>query len=501
MAAVGPRIRRVLLVYPRSGRYSGLLSTNRMPGLVTAHAGLTILAQLLERRGIAVRVIDESLTPLTDGHLDGVDLVGISIQTSWSLRGYRIARRARALGLPVVIGGVHATLNPDEAIAHADWVVRGEGEQALLELVAAIESGEGFERILGLSYRQQGVVRRNPDRPPMSEEELDRVPWPCLERIEGFSDPLRHPLSHRLYFTMLTRGCDQACTYCSIIRVFGRALRRRKVASVIEELGARFDPKREHLFLMDDSLAVDKDYLKAVLDGLRKHRLVPRLGWHSQMRADVASDPELVRLMRETNCMFVTCGFESVDDKSLRALGKGQTERDVQQAIATLRDNGIAVNGFFMFGTDHDRPETISRTLEFAKRSGCTLAGFMPLTPFPGTPVHKQLEREERIFTKNWELYDVQHVVFRPRQMSALELYWRTLSCYPAFYGPSYYSRGLTGALGRRVDPFVVAVGALWPLAKQLSWAREVGANLDYLLALRRLERRGGRELLELGAA
>ncbi len=334
-------IRDVVLVYPAARRYSGFLSTHRMPGLVTSHAGLTILKQVLEREGVRARVYDEQITPFHEGLVEGADLVGISIQTAWAPQGYRIARAVRRAGLPVVLGGVHATLVPDEAIEHADYVVRGEGEETLPELVRALYRGDPLDGILGLSFHRDGRPVHNPPRPSMSTEELDRVPFPRIDLIEGFDDPVRYPLNRTLYPTMLTRGCDQACTYCSITRVFGRALRHRSVGNVSEELGSLFDPKRQFLFLMDDSLAVDTDFLEELLEAIIREDLVPKLGWHSQLRADVARNARLVDLMRRTNCTFVTCGFESVDERSLKALGKGQSPRDVERAIATLRENNI----------------------------------------------------------------------------------------------------------------------------------------------------------------
>ena len=484
-------VKKVVLLYPCSRRYSAFLSTHKVPGLVTSHAGLTILSQILTKRGLDVRVYDEQITPFHEGMLDGVDLLGVSIQTSWAPQGYRIARAARKLRIPVVFGGVHATLNAAEAIGHGDYVVRGEGEDTLPELIDAIDAGSGFDRVLGLSWWDGGQARHNPARPLLDTAGLDKVPWPRLDLIEGF-ESARHPISRFVYFTMLTRGCDQACTFCSITRVFGRALRHRSVGNIIEELGSRYNPAKQFLFFMDDSLAVNRDFLKTFLEALVRERLVPRHGWHSQLRADVADDPELLRLLKLTNCMFVTCGFESVNAASLKSLGKGQGPDDVARGIARLREHGIIVNGFFMFGTDHDEPAAMAETVKFAKRAGCMLAGFMPLTPFPGTPTFEQLDREERIFTHDWELYDVQHVVFRPRRMGALELYLRALACYPAFYTPDFWLRHLRTAWARSPTNAVLALGATWPLMKGLSFARELAANVDYVRALRQHERKGG---------
>ncbi|MBI5547448.1 MAG: B12-binding domain-containing radical SAM protein [Deltaproteobacteria bacterium] len=481
----------MLLLYPESRRPSGNLSTHRLPGLVMAHSGLTILAQVLRAGGRTVRVIDEKITPFCPEMLEGIDLVGISVQTTWAPRAYQIAQEVRKHGIPVVLGGVHVTLSPDEAVRHADFLVCGEGERTLPELIAALEAGRGFETVLGLSYWSDGAPCHNPPRPLLSDAELDEVPWPRLDLIEGMND-LRRPLNRFIYFTMATRGCDQACSYCSVTRAFGRSLRHRSVRSVIEELGARFDPKRQFLFFMDDSLAVDRDYLKALLEAMLRERLVPRHGWHSQLRADATDDPELLELMRRTNCVFVTCGFESVNDRTLRALAKGQSRKEIERAIVRLRAQGILVNGFFMFGTDHDERESLLQTVRFARDAGCFQAGFMPLTPFPGTPVFRDLEAEGRIFTNDWELYDVQHVVFHPKRMKPWELYLGTLGCYSAFYTPDHLARNALGVLRRRLPLLDLAIGATWPFLKQYGVARELAANVDYLRMLRRVGAGGG---------
>ena len=132
---------RVVLIYPAMRRYSGYLSAQRVPGQVCTHAGLSILKQVLERQGHRVEAYDEQITPFTPALVAGADLVGVSIQTCNAIQGFRIADSVRALGLPVVLGGAHATLNPDESLGHADYVVRGEGEHTLRELCHALETG------------------------------------------------------------------------------------------------------------------------------------------------------------------------------------------------------------------------------------------------------------------------------------------------------------------------------------------------------------------------
>ncbi len=223
-------MRKVILIYPAMRRYSGYLSAQKVPGLVNTHAGLSILKQVLEREGISAPAYDEQISPYHDAMVEGADLVGISIQTCNAPQGYRIADAVRALGIPVVLGGAHATLNSAEAIEHADFVVRGEGEHTLRELVLARRHGSALDGIRGLTYRQADKVIENPTRAPLTTEQLDRLPWPRVDLIQGAASKLRYPLNRTMYSTMLTRGCDQACTYCSITRVFGSSLRHREPA-------------------------------------------------------------------------------------------------------------------------------------------------------------------------------------------------------------------------------------------------------------------------------
>lgn len=481
----GPR--EVVLVYPFARRYTGAFSTHRFPGLATAHAGLPLLGEILRRRGHRVRIYDEQITPFSPWMFDGADLVGISTQTSWAPRAYEIAQVARSAGKPVVLGGAHPTLNPDEALDHADFVVRNEGERTLPELLEALEGARPLAGISGLSFHEGSKKVHNPARPFLTNDELDRLPDPNWGLIEGWTNPLLKPLNRWIYYTQATRGCPFHCTYCSITREFGRALRHRSARAVLAELHRNFDPDRQFLFFMDDSLAANRAFFRELLEGMIEEKLVPRLGWHSQMRSDVVRDPKLLDLMVRTRCMFATFGFESINPKTLDRLKKSQSVEQIERCIAAFRERGILVNGFFMLGGDDDTVESIRATEAFASRAGCMLAGFMPMTPFPGTAFYEELDAEGRIFTKDWELYDVQHVVFHPRRLPAETLYRETLACYDRFYGRLSQLKNITHIRWEMATPFTVLLGASWPLTKRFQYRKELLANRDYLRMLRGL--------------
>lgn len=479
-------IHKIHLIYPDTRRFTSNLSTHKFPGLATAHAGLPLLAEVLHRKGYTVRVFDEKICPPQEEILYDCDLLGISIQTITAYQGFRLAQQARRLKVPVVFGGVHATLNPEEVLRHGDYVVRNEGEQTLPELIEALEQGESLDKIMGLSYWEDGKIKHNPPRPLL--QKLDSLPWPDMRWIEGFQHPFMTPLNFLIYFTQATRGCPFDCNFCSIVRTFGRGMRARSPENVVEELKERMLPSQEVLFFHDDSLAGDKEYLKELLATMIRKRVHLRGGWHSQMRADVVRDKDVVRLMRESRCLAATFGFESINPETLRYMRKGQTPKLIRECIKTMHENDIFVIGFFVFGSDYDDVQTIRRTCRFAVEAGVDFAGFMPLTPFPGTPFHQEMAQQGRIFSDDWELYDVEHVVFWPKKMTPLELYLETLRCYRDFYTPMIrFSR--TMKIARRVPSlFGLLMNLAWPLLKRANYQRELFANRDYILALQRLQ-------------
>lgn len=480
---------KINLIYPECRRLTSNLSTNTFHFLATAHSGLPILGEILQQEGHQVKVFAESIFSPSDEELFDCDVLGISIQTISAFSGYKIAQRAKEKGIPTIIGGVHATLNPEEAINYADYVIRGEAEKSLPQLLKNLNKPQNLQKIKGLSYWQNKKIIHNPAAPLLKNEELNKVPIPNWKLIEGWEDIFYTPVNNLIYFTQATRGCPFDCNFCSVTKSFGQSLRHRSVDLIIEELKHNRKKTQEVLFFVDDSIGANKNFLKELLEAMLKKNCVPKIGWHSQMRQDVAKDKELLKLMKLTNCLMATFGFESINPATLKYMKKSQTVDDIKNCIKAMHDIDVFVTGFFVFGSDEDTVDTIRDTVEFAKKEQVDFGGFMPMTPFPGTPFFTEMEKAGRIFSKDWELYDVEHVVYFPKKMTPYELYTETLKCYKIFYTPAIkfyrYEKFLKKMkIFDPLTPFYLSMLTAWPLMKRWHYEKELLANKDYLQAL-----------------
>jgi len=465
----------IFFVLPDHNRYSGNFSTFLLPGLSPTHIGTMIMGEMLRKRGYSIKIFDEKISPVNINRFEGADLVGISISTVDALRGYELAYQIRKiLKIPVVIGGVHATLNTEEALKWGDFVIRNEGEYTMIELIDALENGGSFEDILGLSYHSNGESCHNPQRPFIKD--LDKLPYPNWDLIENMYRYLHTPINHFVYFTQVTRGCPHNCNFCSVTPSFGKPLRYRSVENVINELKSKQTQTQKLLFFYDDNLVANKRYVKDLLSAIIDNDLVP-FGWHSQMRADASEDDELMELMERTKCRLATFGFESINPGTLKYVKKGQSVDLIENCVEKMHERHILINGFFVLGSDEDNIDTIRETVRFNIDKKVDFAAFMPLTPFPGTPFFEEIS--DRIFTKNWELYDVQHAVFYPKQMTPLELYLECLKAYKTFYHPKMWTR--------KHYMFYIFTYFGWALRCLALYRKELIANKNYVQFLKSL--------------
>jgi radical SAM superfamily enzyme YgiQ (UPF0313 family) len=355
--------------------------------------------------------------------LDWADLVGISSITSTIPRAFDIGDQAKILGKPVAYGGPHVSFLPEEALNHGDFVIRGEGEETLVELLNALNNRNDLDALGGLSYWEEDRPKSNPGRPLV--ENLDSLPIPDFSLIRGWNP------RQAVVPIATSRGCPFACKFCSVVTMFGRGYRVRSVDQIMNEIRSNAAQAR-HLFFCDDNFAANPNRAKALLRRMKEEGGHPE--WSTQVRAESASDPEFIELLKATGCWGVYIGFESASARVLKAYRKNQDEETMRRAIKAFHRQGIHIHGMFIIGSDEDTPETIRETIRFSIKNRVDSAQFMMLTPLPGTETFQTLEQENRLLTRRWDLYDGTHVVFKPRSMTAEELQKVAYQALSSFY-------------------------------------------------------------------
>jgi radical SAM superfamily enzyme YgiQ (UPF0313 family) len=339
-----------------------------------------------------ISLADENIE--TVDFLADADLVAITAMTPQAPRAYEIAAAFRKRGVPVVMGGFHASNLPDEALMHADSVVVGEGELVWPRLLADFEQGTPQRLYRAAELLDMGCI------PPSGREIFSGKRYLFTNTIQT------------------TRGCPHDCEFCSVTPFYGRKYRKRPVASVMHELEV-LRKKNSFVFFVDDNLVGDRRYALELFDGMRGMGFK----WLSHAPIDLARDPELLRAAGESGCVGMFVGFESLNETSLAAMGK-VTNRAASylEDSRAFRDNGIGILGSFVLGYDGDTPAVFDSLLRFCEDARLEAAIFPILTPYPGTAVRARLEAEGRITSNRWEDYDMGHVTFRPVGMTAEEL-------------------------------------------------------------------------------
>ncbi len=385
------------------------------------------------------------------------DLVCISTTTNTTLEGYAYSAKCRAAGIPVIFGGSHVTFMAHETLGHADYVIRREGHVGFAQFLDWFVGGsspDGLHEIMGLSYLDaDGNQVDNPEAPPASGDDLDALPFPALDLLEGRERMGTHPI-------MMKWGCPYDCTFCSVIKMFGRKLRTRSVENMMTELRT---VTAKRVFFYDDIFIVDKKQAKSLFHAMIDEGITPQ--WTAQIRADsiykskqtLEPDHELLALMRDSGCYMVYVGFESITQEGLDAYNKKQTVEHITTSIKLLHDYGIRVHGMFVVGADTDTPETVRATVDFALHHGVDTLQMMMLTTLPGTAFDAQMRAEGRVLTDDYSLYDGHHCVIQPKLMTPYQLQMETWKNMLRFYSKK----------------------APWELAK-----KEVRANLWSMLRL-----------------
>ncbi len=407
-SGVGSRPWKIALISPKGPLYrhrGGIWKKSLRYQPLT----LTTLASLIPADlPHVVQLFDEGIS---DVPLDlDADLIGITIITGTARRAYELADHYRARGIAVVLGGPHVTLIPDDAQPHADATVVGYAEDTWPQLLRDAAAGQLQPR-----YTQAPNL------------DLGGRPFPKRDLL-----PSRHFLTNNVFEA--TRGCVHACEFCVVPTAWGRRPLHKPVHDVVADIrqhGAR------KLIFVDLNLIASRAYAVELFIAL-----IPlQLQWYGLATVLLADDEELLALAQRSGCKGLLMGLESMSPANLKETRKGFNSPDhFSEVVERLHAHGIALQGCFVFGLDDDHPDVFLKTAEFAVQARIDLPRFAVVTPFPNTPLHLRLDAEGRILTRNWELYDGQHVVFQPRHMSVqqlqlgIELAWKYAYSYRSIW-------------------------------------------------------------------
>jgi len=328
-------------------------------------------------------------------------VVGITVHLTFAKRAYELARWYRQRGAVVVLGGLHVLSCPDEAARHADALAVGEGVQIWPQILSDIEAGR-LKKIYRGDYR-----RPYRDDPPPKRELLPRRNFLTTTSL------------------IATRGCHNRCGFCYLSTAgLHMPYLMRDVGQIVEEFRADAQP---YAVFVDNNLGSRPDYLRRLCRALRPLEKI----WSAAVTIDVTDDPSLVREMALAGCTGVFVGFESLQNENITAANKKSPRTDeYARRVEILHRNGIQVNGSFVLGFDHDRPDVFEKTVHWIEENRLECATFHILTPYPGTPLFAEMAAQGRLLHRDWELYDTAHVVFRPKLLAVEELSDGYAWCY-----------------------------------------------------------------------
>jgi radical SAM superfamily enzyme YgiQ (UPF0313 family) len=403
------RTRRIHLINPKADTFA----TRPLffgKALYSPVAGLLAVAALIPEHEYEVILTDENIEPI-DFDLK-VDLVGISSMTSYVNRGYQIADAFRERGVPVIMGGVHVSYLPQEALKHADAVVVGEAELIMAKVLDDLRDG-----------RLQGIYKAE-----------------NLHSMAGMPKPRQRLLKSERYinkgFVQTSRGCHHGCTFCAEPTMYGLRFRYRPIEDIIAEI----EHIEERVILLNDA-----DFFGTPSRAIEVMKAFKGRGlkWQAAVNSRDANDERLLELAAESGCFMLSIGFESISKQTLRNVHKCQNNPESYRGLVDkLHRYGIMVLGLFMFGFEGDEPTVFDETLKFNIDAKFDMCGYSLLTPYPGTINWFEMMRRKQIVSFDWDKYDQSHIVYKPAGLSAEQLYRGYLDTYDGFYtAPSMLRR------------------------------------------------------------
>jgi radical SAM superfamily enzyme YgiQ (UPF0313 family) len=391
-------IMKILLISPTVDEQK---RTNK--GLMIPQLALYILKGLTPA-GHNVKIIEEEVETIDFG--EECDLVGISCMTANAPRAYELCKEFKNRGRTVIIGGVHPTILPDEALQYADCVVIGEGEGVWEELLSDFQNGN-----LKTKYYN---------------------PTPDLSKYvpKDYSKIIKKRLFN-LVPIMTTRGCPYNCDFCCVTDLFGKKIRHIPIENVVRDIQ---ESGGKNFMFLDDNIIGHPKYAKALFKAIKPLNIK----WVGQASVSLlVRDNELMQLAAESGCKALFFGVESVSEEQLKTMRKAFNEiEELADALKKIKKMKILIHASIVFGFDDDTKETFNKTVDFLIENKVSTVSFNILTPYPGTKTHETLKEQDRLITTDWKYYDHNTVVFQPKNMTPYELQAGKVNARKKFYSP-----------------------------------------------------------------
>lgn len=395
-------------------------------GLMLPQLALYILEGLTPAR-YDVKVIEEESDKI---NLEQeCDLVAISCMTANAPRAYKLCHDFKSRGKTVILGGVHPTILPDEALQHADSVVVGEAEGVWETLISDFENNN-----LKRKYHN---------------------PTPDLEKYvpKDYTNVIKKRLFN-LIPIMTTRGCPYNCDFCCVTNLFGQKIRHVSIENVVRDIQ---ESKAKVFIFLDDNIIGDTVYAKALFKAIKPLNIK----WVGQASISLlVGDDELIQLAADSGCQTLFFGIESVSVEQLQSMRKSLKEiKHLESAFKKVKKMGILIHASMVFGFDNDTKEIFDETVQFLIRNKVSTVSFNVLTPYPGTKIYEELKNENRLITTDWQYYDHNTVVFKPRNMTPFELQMGKINARKKFYSISSVLKRLFGNLHKPLVYFLMNYG------------------------------------------
>jgi anaerobic magnesium-protoporphyrin IX monomethyl ester cyclase len=411
--------------------------------------GMGYLAAVLEKNQYEVDVIDCQVLKLSYEEFKSEiskrqpNIVGITSTTLTYKSALHIAKIAKEVcpNCFTILGGCHATFWDDKALQECpslDIVVRKEGENTLLELVKTLEAGKGFRDLLGITYRKDGKILKNPDRPYI--ENLDDLPFPAhhlwpIKSLRKYGN---------LIFPLTTsRGCVYWCDFCTAVRMFGRKYRMRSPKNIVDELEFLHNTYGANQFTFyDDAFTVNQPRTEEICKEIRNRKL--KIKWNCQTRVDMVTK-ELLLKMREAGCTDVWFGVESGSQRLIDTMGKGISIAQTMKAFKWAKEVGLMTQAYMILGFPSETKETAWETMKLVKRINPDDVGYYVATPYPGTPMYDFVKENGWLKITDFDKYDTATPTFETPTLSMKELREIREQAFQSFYlRPTYFLRMLS---------------------------------------------------------